>query len=137
MAEISFWDNSKIDKVSTSAPLTSMAMQANLLPLATNGYLDGQILTYNNNNNAITYCFTIIAPYVGQSRLTLFCIQQDLDKEFPLEFTSDYLNNGEPCTCVDMDSFDKCLKNIISSPEATQIINNLIAKSRSLVPIEK
>lgn len=110
-----------------------MVEQANSLSSVTNDYLQGQVMTYNNGTDkTITYCFTIIAPYLNQSRLTLFCIEQELDKEFPLKFYSEYFDNESPCTCADIDSFNTCLKNIISSDKASEMINGLIAKSRAV-----
>ena len=131
MNTTSFWNNDKIDKNSSSAPLKIMVEQANSLSGVTDDYLLGQVIT-NNTGNLINYCFTIIAPYLNQSRLTLFCIEQELDKEFPLNFYSDYSDSNNSCRCDDIKSFNECLEKIISSDKVTEVINGLIAKSRSL-----
>ncbi len=133
MNSTSFWNNDKIDKNSSSAPLKIMVEQANSLSTITNEYLIGQVITNSNGDKSINYCFTIIAPYLNQSRLTLFCIDQELDKEFPLNFYSDYFPSSDNCSvCNDLDSFNKCLKNIISSDKVSELINGLIAKSSAV-----
>ncbi len=134
MATISFWNNDKIDKNASSAPLQTMVEQANSLSVVTNDYLQGQVLTFNNEgtDKTITYCFTIIAPYLNQSRLTLFCIEQELDKEFPLKFYSDYFESDSPCNCEDTESFNTCIRDIISSDRVSEMINGLIGRSRAI-----
>ncbi len=131
------WDTNKIDKQSVSKPLLLMSKQANSLSSLTNGMIEGSIVTISNvdeltQKHSIIYCFTIIAPLIDQSRLTLFCITQPFDKEYPLIFDSDYFEENSSCECNDEDSFKVCLKKIITSESVSAIINGLIAKSRSI-----
>ena len=129
-----FWAGEKIKQDHVSIPLKIISEQSKLLNNLTQGLLQGDILAYNNGGTAIlTYCFTIIAPFIDQSRFTLFCIDQPLQKEFPLRFYADHM--GFNCECEDLQSFNKCLKDILSSDETASIINNLIAKSKAITPI--
>lgn len=129
-----FWNKDKIDIHAISAPLKTMVEQANILSDVTNDYLQGQVLTKNNNgNNTITFCFTVVAPYLNKSRVTLFCIEQEIDKDFPIKFYSYYYEKETTYNCEDKEAFNNYLKNIISSNQVTDLINGLIAKSKNIV----
>ena len=76
-----------------------------------------------------THCFDIFAPVLGYQRFTLFCVQQIIGVDFPLSFFSNYWDKKDECKCGNIEDFNKCLKEILSSRKTADLINSIIAQS--------
>jgi hypothetical protein len=123
--------SSDISISSQSTPKMLMKKQASDLGVITKNIVEADVTTtiYNDGIETMySHCFVLIAPLLNYERITLFCIDQPLISEYPLKINSEFYTN-EDCSCDNIDKFNGCLKQILSSKEVADLINSLIAQS--------
>ena len=137
MSEVKTFWSTNINPTSLSEPKTILQNQAIELGRLTKNIVQANVNTTLQTDDAegfantptYLHCFDILSPGLGFKSFTLFCVEQSLISDFPLHFYSNYWDKNEKCKCDNLEQFNKCLEDILSSEKTTKLINSIIAHS--------
>ncbi len=123
----------KLDEITTinndDNPTFILKKEAKKLGELTRQIVEAQINT-SMNEQSFTHCFDIVAPVLDYSSYTAFCIEQPIDKTFPITIYKgigvfEELNK----TCNTIAEFKACLSEIFSSSKMKELIQSIIKQS--------
>jgi hypothetical protein len=131
MSEIlrDFWPDLETPPAVTT-PLAILKEQAAALARKTNGLLEGRVDTTTDVFDCFSHLFRIVAPTLGHYAYELFRAKHTV-MLYPVEIEWSRLGNPDSMKIDNEQEFERALKKILSSPETTKIISNLLAQIRA------